>query len=151
MFTWLPLLITTMLQYVIQNYKTKFYHTFNSVILLFLISWFVVLVWDNVKRYRFNFYWWDATTFLPYQEETSYESSLLVQHSGVLALSSLQSVFASLTDRAKEIFNVLLQYQMEHGFTSQYQGNYFVSIFWFVLEIVLYLICLVTFNSCRLF
>ncbi|XP_014469777.1 PREDICTED: origin recognition complex subunit 2 [Dinoponera quadriceps] len=77
------------------------------------------LLWDHIKRAKFNFYWWDATTFLPYQAETSYESSLLVQQSGALALSSLQNVFLSLTSNARTIYILLVKHQLSHT-----GGNY---------------------------
>ena len=48
---------------------------------------------DVSKVSSYNPVWWDATTLLPYTEETSYENSLLVQQSGALALSSLIHVF----------------------------------------------------------
>ncbi|XP_018351824.1 PREDICTED: origin recognition complex subunit 2 isoform X2 [Trachymyrmex septentrionalis] len=73
------------------------------------------LLWDHVKRSKFNFYWWDATTLLPYQAETSYESSLLVQQSSGLALSSLQNVFLSLTSNARAIYLILVEYQLSNS------------------------------------
>lgn len=77
------------------------------------------LLWDHTKRSKFNFFWWDTTTYLPYQEETSYEGSLLVQQSGALALSSLHNVFHSLTTNAKSIYILLAKYQL-----SNYNPNY---------------------------
>lgn len=87
------------------------------------------LLWDNVKRSRYNFYWWDATTFLPYEAETSYESSLLVQKSGALALSSLRNVFASLTSNAKDIYKILVKYQIENGKVAHYPGMAFKDLY----------------------
>lgn len=72
-------------------------------------------------RAKFNFYWVDATTFLPYEAETSYESSLLVKQSGALALQSLQSVFASLTTNAKSIYCHLVKFQLEYN-KNNYSG-----------------------------
>ncbi|XP_058791170.1 origin recognition complex subunit 2 [Phymastichus coffea] len=86
------------------------------------------LIWDNVKRARYNFYWVDATTFLPYEAETSYESSLLVQKSGALALLSLQNVFASLTSNAKSIYKLLVEYQLKNGGTN-YTGMSFKDLY----------------------
>ncbi|XP_026672479.1 origin recognition complex subunit 2 isoform X2 [Ceratina calcarata] len=77
------------------------------------------LLWDHTKRSKFNFFWWDTTTYLPYQEETSHEGSLLVQQSGALALSSLHNVFLSLTTNAKSIYILLAKYQL-----SNYNANY---------------------------
>ncbi|XP_011498186.1 PREDICTED: origin recognition complex subunit 2, partial [Ceratosolen solmsi marchali] len=86
------------------------------------------LLWDNVKRARYNFYWMDVTTFLPYQAEISYESSLLVQKSGVLALLSLENVFASLTSNAKAIYIILVKYQLEHN-GNNYSGMAFKDLY----------------------
>ncbi|XP_032663128.1 origin recognition complex subunit 2 [Odontomachus brunneus] len=86
------------------------------------------LLWDHIKRAKFNFYWWDATTFLPYQAETSYESSLLVQQSGTLALSSLQNVFLSLTSNARAIYILLVKYQLNH-IGGNYAGMLFKDLY----------------------
>jgi origin recognition complex subunit 2 len=69
----------------------------------------------------------DTTTFLPYEAETSYESSLLVQKSGLLALLSLENVFTSLTSNAKAIYIVLVKYQLKHN-GNNYSGKYFYVI-----------------------
>jgi len=72
------------------------------------------LLWDQTKLSRFNWLWHDTTTFEPYQEETSYENSLLVRQSGSLVLSSLTHVMRSLTPNARRIFELLAKYQLEH-------------------------------------
>ncbi|XP_012283961.1 origin recognition complex subunit 2 isoform X2 [Orussus abietinus] len=87
------------------------------------------LIWDNVKRSRYNFYWWDVTTFLPYEAETSYEGSLLVQQNEVLALSSLRNVFLSLTSNARAIYIILVKYQLENGYNSNYPGMAFKHLY----------------------
>lgn len=71
---------------------------------------------------RFNWLWYDVTTFEPYTEETSYENSLLVQQSGSLALSSLIHVFRSLTSNAKGVFLLIANYQLEHSKDGNYAG-----------------------------
>lgn len=86
------------------------------------------LLWDHIKRAKFNFYWWDATTFLPYQAETAYESSLLVQQSGGLALSSLQNVFLSLTSNARAIYLILVKYQLDNS-SSNFTGMPFKDLY----------------------
>ncbi|OXU28269.1 hypothetical protein TSAR_010960 [Trichomalopsis sarcophagae] len=86
------------------------------------------LIWDNVKRTRYNFYWVNATTFMPYEAETSYESSLLVQKSGTLALLSLQNVFASLTKNAKDIYILLVKYQLANS-GKDYVGMAFKDLY----------------------
>lgn len=51
---------------------------------------------------------------MPYQEETSFENSLMVQQSGNLALSSLTHIMRSLTSNAKGIFLLLARYQLDN-------------------------------------
>ncbi|XP_064606840.1 origin recognition complex subunit 2-like isoform X2 [Liolophura sinensis] len=72
------------------------------------------LIWDQMKCSRFNWLWYDVTTYLPYTEETSYENSLLVQQTGALALSSLTHVLKSLTLNARRIFLLLAHFQMDN-------------------------------------
>ncbi|XP_011335108.1 origin recognition complex subunit 2 isoform X2 [Ooceraea biroi] len=86
------------------------------------------LLWDHTKRAKFNFYWWDATTLLPYQAETAYESSLLVQRSGALASSSLQNVFLSLTSNARAIYLILVKYQLNHS-SGNFTGMPFKDLY----------------------
>ena len=71
------------------------------------------LLWDQQKLSKFNFVWFDATTFVPYSEETRNENSFMVKQSGTLALNSLNHVFASLTPNAKEIYLMIARYQIE--------------------------------------
>ena len=73
---------------------------------------------------RYNWLWYDVTTFEPYKEETSYENSLMVQQSGALALSSLVHVMRSLTPNAKKIFILLVNHQLENKDDKNYQGKY---------------------------
>lgn len=80
-------------------------------------------MWDHSKLSKFNFTWWDVTTFQPYIEETSFENSLMTQRSGALQLSSLRSVFASLTTNAKGIYKIIIQHQLENYKQSHYQGK----------------------------
>ncbi|KOC60680.1 Origin recognition complex subunit 2 [Habropoda laboriosa] len=87
------------------------------------------LLWDHTKRSKFNFFWWDTTTFLPYQEETSYEGSLLVQQSSALALSSLHNVFLSLTSNAKSIYILLAEYQLKNCSNVNYTGMAFKDLY----------------------
>lgn len=87
------------------------------------------LLWDHSKISKFRFTWWDATTFLPYTEETSYENSLMSQSSGALQMSSLRSVYQSLTTNAKGIFNIIIEYQLENYKQAQYQGLPFKELY----------------------
>lgn len=87
------------------------------------------LLWDHSKLSKFNFTWWDVTTFLPYVEETSYENSLMTQRSGALQISSLKSVYQSLTSNAKGIFQIIIQYQLENHKQAHYQGLPFKELY----------------------
>ncbi|KAI4495559.1 hypothetical protein M0802_008571 [Mischocyttarus mexicanus] len=87
------------------------------------------LLWDHTKHSKYNFYWWDTTTLLPYEAETSYESSLLIQHSGALALSSLINVFLSLTSNARAIYKLLIQHQLDNSNNSDFSGLAFKDLY----------------------
>ena len=80
------------------------------------------LLWDQKKLSRFNWLWYDTTTYEPYRDETSYENSLLVQQSGSLALSSLIHVTDSLTPNTRGVFELLVKYQLEYK--SEADGSY---------------------------
>ncbi|XP_008195282.1 origin recognition complex subunit 2 [Tribolium castaneum] len=87
------------------------------------------LIWDHSKISKFNFTWWDVTTFQRYIDETSFESSMLVQRTGNLALSSLRNVFLSLTSNSKGIYLILVKYQIENGKKQYYQGLAFKDLY----------------------
>uniref|UniRef100_A0A182SDF2 Origin recognition complex subunit 2 n=1 Tax=Anopheles maculatus TaxID=74869 RepID=A0A182SDF2_9DIPT len=90
------------------------------------------LLWDASKLGLYNFCWWDVTTMLPYSVETAFENSLLVQGGGALALSSMSSVFASLTSNARGIFMVIVKYQLANSGPSNpnYAGMQFKDLYW---------------------
>jgi len=87
------------------------------------------LLWNNTKLSNFNFSWWDVTTMLPYMDETAYENSLLIQNSGALELSSMKSVFQSLTSNARGIYIAVVKYQLKNGRSSNYQGISFKELY----------------------
>ncbi|KAK7080938.1 Origin recognition complex subunit 2, partial [Halocaridina rubra] len=87
------------------------------------------LILDSEKMSSYNALWYDATTFSPYTEETSYENSLLLNQSGALALSSLIHVFRSLTPNAKGIFLLLAKYQLDQKDNSNYAGLSFGDMY----------------------
>ncbi|CAG9795201.1 unnamed protein product [Diatraea saccharalis] len=87
------------------------------------------LLWDHSKLSKFKFTWWDVTTFMPYIEETSYENSIMTQRSGALQLSSLRSVYQSLTSNAKGIFSIIINYQLENQRVAHYQGLPFKDLY----------------------
>ncbi|XP_056148944.1 origin recognition complex subunit 2 [Lampris incognitus] len=87
------------------------------------------LVWDHCKQSQFNWLWWECVTFQRYAEETSYENSLLVQHTGALALSSLTHVLRSLTPNARGIFKLLVKFQLENEDNPTYTGLSFQDFY----------------------
>ncbi|XP_062907803.1 origin recognition complex subunit 2 [Mobula hypostoma] len=87
------------------------------------------LMWDQTRSSFFNWLWYEVTTFKPYTEETLYENSLLVQQSGVLALSSLIHVLRSLTPNARGIFKLLARFQLENKDNSSYPGLSFQDFY----------------------
>ncbi|XP_037913037.1 origin recognition complex subunit 2 [Hermetia illucens] len=91
------------------------------------------LVWDHMNLSNFNFSCWDATTLLPYSDETSYENCLLVQNSGDLALSSMNNVFQSLTSNARKIFLLIAKEQLKVDDTN-YPGLPFKDLYWLARE-----------------
>lgn len=85
------------------------------------------LIWDQFKLARFNFIWFDSTTFLPYREEAAGES-VMVKASGSLQLASITHVLAALTPNAKRIFLVLANYQIENA-EAHYPGISFMVLY----------------------
>ncbi|XP_026321843.1 origin recognition complex subunit 2 isoform X2 [Hyposmocoma kahamanoa] len=107
------------------------------------------LLWDHSKLSKFNFTWWDVTTFQPYTEETAFENSLMTQRSGALQLSSLRSVFASLTTNAKGIYNIIIQHQLENHKQSHYQeSNVVINDYEIFKYLKSYLMEILIFNYC---
>ncbi|XP_068756922.1 origin recognition complex subunit 2-like isoform X1 [Montipora capricornis] len=87
------------------------------------------LIWNHSQLGRFNWSWFDVSSFEPYEDETSYENSLLVQNTGALALSSLVHVFRSLTPNARGIFILIAQHQLGEKDNSNYIGLSFHSCY----------------------
>ncbi|KAJ8972233.1 hypothetical protein NQ314_000275 [Rhamnusium bicolor] len=87
------------------------------------------LIWDHNKLSKFNYIWWDVTSFLPYMEETSFERSMMVQQTGTLALSSLRNVFLSLTVNSKSIYIIIVKHQLENAKNQYYQGLAFKDLY----------------------
>lgn len=90
---------------------------------------YFLLVWNNIKLSNFNFVWFDVASFLPYTEETAFENSLLVQNSGALELSSMKSVFQSLTSNARGIYILVMKHQLKNSGNSNYQGMSFKQLY----------------------
>lgn len=87
------------------------------------------LIWDQKKLSKFNYIWWDATSFLPYTEETAFERSMMVQQTEALALSSLKNVFLSLTTNSKSIYMIIAKHQLENAKNQFYQGIPFKDLY----------------------
>uniref|UniRef100_A0A182N417 Origin recognition complex subunit 2 n=1 Tax=Anopheles dirus TaxID=7168 RepID=A0A182N417_9DIPT len=90
------------------------------------------LLWDASKLSLYNFCWWDTTTMLPYSAETAFENSLLVQNAGAPAISSMKSVFASLTSNARGIFMAIVKHQLSNGGPANphYTGMLLKDLYW---------------------
>ncbi|XP_053328240.1 origin recognition complex subunit 2 [Spea bombifrons] len=87
------------------------------------------LMWDQSKQSLYNWLWYETTTYSSYAEETSYENSLLVKHSGALALSSLTHVLRSLTPNARGIFRLLAEYQLANKDNPSFSGLSFQDFY----------------------
>lgn len=81
-------------------------------------------MWDHTKLSNFNFSWWDATTLLPYTEETAFENSMLVHNSGGLVLSSMKNVLISLTENSRGIYLIIVKNQIINKGNVNFQGQY---------------------------
>uniref|UniRef100_T1ISR5 Origin recognition complex subunit 2 n=1 Tax=Strigamia maritima TaxID=126957 RepID=T1ISR5_STRMM len=80
------------------------------------------LIWDQNKLSQLNWIWHDVTTFIPYTDETTFEHNLLIQPSENIVLSSLTFVFNSLNPKAKRIFLMLANYQLDSKDNPSYIG-----------------------------
>ena len=78
---------------------------------------------------NYNFIWFDVTSFLPYMDETAFENSLLINNTGSLELSSMKSVFMSLTSNAKGIYMILVKFQLKNSSNQNYQGIIFKDLY----------------------
>ncbi|KAB0800885.1 hypothetical protein PPYR_05239 [Photinus pyralis] len=87
------------------------------------------LIWVNTQLSKFNFVWYNVTSFLPYLRETSFEESSIVQQPKALVLSSLNNVFMSLTSKTKDIYLIMVKYQLEHGKAKHYKGFAFKKLY----------------------
>ncbi|XP_044761299.1 origin recognition complex subunit 2 isoform X2 [Coccinella septempunctata] len=87
------------------------------------------LMWDHSKLDKFNYTWWDMTSFLPYIEETSFESSMMIQKGGEFALSSLRNVFLSLTKNSRGIYLLMVKHQLKNSKNQLYQGFAFKDLY----------------------
>jgi origin recognition complex subunit 2 len=86
-------------------------------------------VWNNTKLSNYNFIWFDVTSFLPYADETAFENNFMINSSGALELSSLRSVFQSLTSNARGIYLLLVKYQLKNESNPIYQGMAFKDLY----------------------
>lgn len=82
----------------------------------------LLLVWSQTEVSQFNWVWEECTTLLPYKEEASFENSRFLQRvlrdcneSGKSGdpLSGLRHIWASITQNARDIFHLLVEYQLQ--------------------------------------
>ena len=107
------------------------HRTFSGVV---KYSLHIFAVWSQAIVTKYRWLWYDATTFEPYLEETSYENSLMTQQAGTLALRSMINVFKSLTPNAQNIFILMAKYHMDHCDNQSYIGK---ALFLYVLVLKL--------------
>lgn len=87
------------------------------------------LLWDHSKLSNYNFMWFDVTTMEPYWAETKFETSVISKNSGNLVLSSMRSVFQSLTSNTKAIYRLIVNHQLENKSNANYQGMSFKELY----------------------
>ncbi|KAJ8947492.1 hypothetical protein NQ318_009795 [Aromia moschata] len=112
-----------------QNILAKLSATKNIHLLASIDHINAPLIWDHKKLNKFNYIWWDVTSFSPYTVENSFELSLMVQQSGSLALSSLRNVFVSLTSNSKRIYTIIVKHQLQNAKNQYYQGLAFKDLY----------------------
>ncbi|XP_032512669.2 origin recognition complex subunit 2 [Danaus plexippus] len=78
------------------------------------------LLWDHSKLSKYKFLYYDVTSFLPYEHEAPGVAH--THQAGGLQLAALNSVYRSLTNNAKGIFNIIVEYQLQNHKQSHYQG-----------------------------
>lgn len=86
------------------------------------------LMWDKSTNSDFNWIWFDCTTFLNYAEEVVYEGNIMLQNSGQLTLSSLRSVYGSLTKNSRGIFLLIVKREVESE-SAKKQGISFRELY----------------------
>ena len=80
------------------------------------------VVWDEAAVSRFSWLSYDVTSYEHYDDETTYENSLVYQ-GATLQLSSLFHVCHSLTHNARQIFLLLVRHQLASNDNSTYIGT----------------------------
>ncbi|XP_049541837.1 origin recognition complex subunit 2-like [Anopheles darlingi] len=76
-------------------------------------------MWGTNKQAAYNFKWFDATTLQPYNAETSFENSLMVQNADAPAFDAMKRVVCSLTANARGIYNAIVKYQLTNQKVQQ--------------------------------
>ena len=74
------------------------------------------LLFDSLKSSRYNFLWHDATTFIPYKHELSFETTTFLSGSAsataaVGGLAGIKAVLNNLTSNARALYLIFLQHQ----------------------------------------
>ncbi|VDO08352.1 unnamed protein product [Rodentolepis nana] len=80
------------------------------------------ILWSQTEVSQFNWVWEECATLLPYKEEACFANSRLLQRvlrdcneSGKSGdpISGLRHIWASITQNARDIFRLLVEYQLE--------------------------------------
>ena len=89
----------------------------------------VSLLWNNLTLSGFAWSHYDLTTYDVYDNETSFENSMLLQQTAFIQLSSLLHVLNSLTTNAQRIFCIMAEYQVRNSVSSTYTGLSFPDLY----------------------
>lgn len=89
----------------------------------------IFTVWSHNELARFSWIWEDCTNFCNYTEESSFANSQILQNilGGIgsgsdttgsvgAMFASLRQVASSLTQNARDIFRMIVEYQLETPF-----------------------------------
>lgn len=89
----------------------------------------IFTVWSHNELARFSWIWEDCTNFYNYTEESSFANSQILQNilGGIgsgsdttgsvgAMFASLRQVASSLTQNARDIFRMIVEYQLETPF-----------------------------------
>lgn len=112
-----------------QNILSKLADVKNIHLIASIDQIYGPLIWDQRNLSAFRFIWWDVTTFKYYDEEIIFDTSLMVEQTGTLALSSLRNVFLSLTTNSKSIYMIIAKHQLENTKNHFYQGISFKDLY----------------------
>lgn len=87
------------------------------------------LLWDKRTAARFNWLYFDVTTYAPYTVEAQEMPSLLVGRRETVRSSNAATVLRTLVPQARAIFKLLAEHQMEEREEGEEEGMTFAQLF----------------------